>query len=153
MKHRAGFLLVLACILVMPVAAVASDDIEQHRSCAQCGMDRKAYGYSRMLIQFEDGRTIGVCSLHCAVKMLFQTEDHSKARLLVADRKTRGLIDAKEAVWVMGGSKRGVMTQMPKWAFKTKPEASEFIKSYGGKLATWDEALAAVMEETSKDRQ
>ncbi len=147
------FTVMLASILVLPAAIFAQDDIEQHRSCAQCGMDRKAYGYSRMLIQYEDGRTVGVCSLHCALEVLLQTEDHSKARLLVADRTTRVLIDAKQAVWVMGGSKRGVMTKRPKWAFKTKAEAAAFIKSYGGKLATWDEVLAAVMEEASKDKQ
>ncbi len=46
---------------------LAQDDIDAHRSCASCGMDRKAYGYSRMLIQYEDGAMVGTCSLHCAV--------------------------------------------------------------------------------------
>jgi hypothetical protein len=29
-------------------ASVAQDDIGRQRSCARCGMDRKAFGYSRM---------------------------------------------------------------------------------------------------------
>ena len=44
----------------------AEDDINEHRSCAQCGMDRKAYAYSRMLIRYEDGATTAfVARLRC----------------------------------------------------------------------------------------
>jgi nitrous oxide reductase accessory protein NosL len=47
----------------------------------------------------------------------------------------------------MGGKKRGVMTQLPKWAFQTKADAEAFIKTNGGKIVPWAEALAAAREE------
>lgn len=147
--HRKILVPVLVAIFFFPgiMHVLAGEDIEEHRSCAQCGMDRKAYGYSRMLVQYEDGAVSGVCSLHCAAKELSANKDRPVKVLQVADRDTRSMIDASQANWVMGGEKRGVMTQMPKWAFQTKPAAEAFIKEYGGKPFTWEEALAAARQE------
>jgi nitrous oxide reductase accessory protein NosL len=126
--------------------AVAQNDIDDYRSCAHCGMDRKGYGYSRMLVVYGDGGKVGVCSLHCAVTELGVNRGRTVASLLVADRGTRLLINAEKAFWVMGGSKRGVMTKHPAWAFATKASAEAFIASYGGKLTGWDEVLAAAKQ-------
>jgi len=149
MKQRLVALGILAvalfCITVK--STFAQSDIEDHRSCARCGMDRKAYGFSRMLIQYEDGTLVGVCSLHCAVVELDANQGRSVKALLVADRDTRTLIDAEKATWVMGGKKRGVMTQLPKWAFQMKVDAEAFIKTNGGKIVSLEEALAAAREE------
>ena len=43
-----------------------SDDITKHPQCAYCGMDRKEYAYSRVLLRYSDGSEVGLCSLHCA---------------------------------------------------------------------------------------
>jgi nitrous oxide reductase accessory protein NosL len=61
----------------------------------------------------------------------------------VADYNSRKLIDAKTASWVIGGSKKGVMTKTAKWAFAEKVDAAAFIKANGGKPATFDEVLKA----------
>jgi copper chaperone NosL len=143
------FLMLLLCI--GGTAAFAGDDIDAHRSCAFCGMDRKAYGFSRMLIQYEDGTTVGVCSLHCAVIELDADKGRVVKALLVADRDTRTLIDVDNAVWVMGGSKRGVMTQRPKWAFRSQAAAKAFLQTYGGTIITWTEALAAAWEDLAQE--
>lgn len=121
----------------------AQDDIRNHRECAECGMDRKAYGYSRMLVVYSEGQEVGVCSLHCAVVAIDSRKGQTVQNLLVADRNTHELIPAKEAIWVRGGSKRGVMTQKAKWAFTEKSAAQNFIKEYGGEMVSWEEALAA----------
>lgn len=144
--------MVLFIVLVsMSTANVtAQDDIEAHRSCANCGMDRKAYGYSRMLIQYQDGAVKGVCSLHCAVVELDANRERPMKSLLVADRDSRVLIDAEQAIWVMGGGKRGVMTQQPKWAFQSMAGAEAFIKANGGKIVAWVEALAAARAELAQ---
>ena len=144
-------LLAVALFCMTGTSILAQDDINDHRSCVNCGMDRKAFGYSRMLIQYEDGVAQGVCSLHCAVTLLDANPGRKVKTLLVADRDSRTLIDAEQANWVMGGGKRGVMTQQPKWAFLSKDGAEAFIKTNGGKLATWTEALAAAREETARD--
>jgi copper chaperone NosL len=146
-------ILCFLCVLAVPLIALPGSDIEQHRSCTRCGMDRKAYGYSRMLIQYEDGTEIGICSLHCAVQELDSRPDKLAKNIYVADRSTHMLIDAKQAVWVIGGSKRGVMTQVPKWVFETRAGAEKFVKTYGGKIVSWDDALAAAQEEQAKNQR
>jgi nitrous oxide reductase accessory protein NosL len=129
----------------------AQDDIAEHRSCIHCGMDRKAYGFSRMLVQYEDGASIGVCSLRCAVVELDSNPRRTVKAILAADRTERILIDAEKAVWVMGGVKRGVMTSRPKWAFSSKAAADAFIENYGGTIVTWSEALVAAREDLARE--
>lgn len=153
MSRRCRTAIIVLCLLPFLSGIVHSgtaNDITEHRSCHSCGMDRKAYGYSRMLIIYEDGGLVGVCSLHCAVSELDASMDRKVKSLLAADRDSRDLIDAEKAVWVMGGSKRGVMTQLPKWAFATKPAAEAFIVKYGGTISRWDDALSAAREEISR---
>ena len=127
--------------------AVAADDIGQHRSCANCGMDRKAYGYSRMLIQFRDGASVGLCSLRCAVVELDRNPGRTVTSLKVADRTTRRLLDAETATWVLGGRKQGVMTKLPKWAFACKACAEAFVRPNGGEIVTWSRALSVARGE------
>jgi nitrous oxide reductase accessory protein NosL len=140
--------LVLLCATETTV--LAQVDINDHRSCGNCGMDRKAYGFSRMLVQYEDGTVVGTCSLHCAVAELDANPTRTVKSLLVADRDSRTLLDAEKAVWVMGGKKRGVMTERPKWAFASKEDADVFIRANGGKIVTWTEALAAAREDAAR---
>ncbi len=139
----------LAAMLLGIAGAVAfaQDDIDQYRSCAGCGMSRKAYGYSRMLIRYGDGETVGLCSLHCAVVALDAAPGKPVKSLLVADRETRTLIDAETATWVLGGRKPGVMTRTPKWAFGTRAAAESFVKANGGEIVPWTRALEAARAE------
>jgi len=153
MDHKTVVVLCLAVpmLLLSWSAGPAADDIDEHRSCIHCGMDRKAYGFSRMLVQYEDGTSAGVCSLHCAVIELNANKERTVKSLLVADRGTRELIVADKAVWVMGGSKRGVMTTRPKWAFASRAAAEAFIEKYGGAIVNWSEALAAAREDLAQE--
>ncbi|NTW58507.1 MAG: NosL family protein [Nitrospirae bacterium] len=132
-------------------AVLPQDDIESHRSCFHCGMDRKAYGFSRMMIHYEEGTSIGVCSLRCAVVELDANPGRTVKAILAADRTERTLIDAEKAVWVIGGAKRGVMTDRPKWAFATRTSSEAFLESFGGTIITWNEALAAAREDLARE--
>lgn len=147
---RKLFRLCLAVVLLLaasgPVNAL-EDDIAAQRSCSYCGMDRKAYGYSRMVIVYADGATAGVCSLHCAVTGMQSGGERKVQELLVADRDSRVLIDARKAIWVMGGRKKGVMTQRPKWAFATKAGADAFIAAHGGVITDWEAAFTAAKQD------
>ena len=148
MNISARILAVSALLFSVFCATVlAASDIEVHRSCSYCGMDRKAYGYSRMLVQYEDGSEIGLCSLSCVVTELDASSGKKVKSFLVADRNTRKLIDAEKAVWVIGGSKKGVMTERPKWAFGAVSAAEEFISSYGGVMVDWSAALKAASDD------
>jgi hypothetical protein len=149
MKRRTFLTFSTAAMLLslFALAAFAEVDIDQHRDCKHCGMDRKAFGYSRMLVEYKDGRQVGTCSLHCVVTELNSSKGGGVISFKVADRNTRQLIDAERAVWVIGGKKRGVMTMRAKWAFAKNDAAQNFIDAYGGKIASWSEALAAARED------
>ena len=127
--------------------ATASGDIGAHPECVRCGMDRDGFGYSRMLVRFEDGTEVGTCSLNCAVGAVRDGEGSAVRSWKVADYDTRELLEAAEATWVIGGTKPGVMTNVPKWAFGKRPDAEAFVARHGGRLATWEEARTAAEEE------
>ena len=149
MKKRIVGVCLLVCTF-FALTAFALQDFEQHRSCVHCGMDRKAYGYSRALVIYEDGGQAGLCGVQCAISEIDGHKEKKVASLLVADRDTRQLIDAQSAVWVLGGKKRGIMTDRPKWAFATAVAAQAFVKANGGMVVNWEKALAAVREDTGK---
>jgi nitrous oxide reductase accessory protein NosL len=136
-----------ALLLLFATAAFAQDDIARHRFCGECGMDRKAYGFSRMLIVYDDGAEVGTCSLHCTAAALGKAPGKTAKSILAADRDRTELVDAEKATWVMGGKKRGVMTAVPKWAFGAKDAAEAFVKAQGGKIVPWAEALEAARQE------
>lgn len=150
MNLRLFATLLLALVaLTASSSSAAADDLADHRTCTYCGMDRKAYGYSRMLLRYEDGSSAGVCSLHCAVTEM-NTAGKRRQAILVADRTTRRLIPAETAAWVIGGRKRGVMTHRPKWAFASKTAAEAFITANGGAIADWATALAAARDDAGQ---
>jgi copper chaperone NosL len=120
--------------------------VEAPDSCDICGMSRPGFAGSRMLITYEDNSTFGTCSIACVSGELAKKEKKVKV-IQVGDYTTEKLIDAKSAVWVINPKKRGVMSAVAKWAFAAKGDAEAYLKKNGGKLASWDEALAAACEE------
>jgi len=132
-------------------SATAWEDIKSYPSCKYCGMDREMFSYSRMLVEYEDGTSVGTCSLHCTAIELSVNIDKSVKIIKVGDFNTGKLIDAEKATWVIGGRKQGVMTKRAKWAFENKEDAEAFIKDNGGKLITFDEAIKATYEDMYDD--
>jgi nitrous oxide reductase accessory protein NosL len=143
----------LAILLVISLGTIclAADKVEAPDACKQCGMDRTKFGHSRMVVTYTDGSSAGTCSINCVVNDMNESKGKQVKSFQVADYNTRKLTDAKTAAWVIGGSKRGVMTPVAKWAFADKKDAAAFIKQNGGKPATFDEALKAAEKENSKD--
>ncbi len=117
-------------------------DVEKHNACPHCGMDREKFAYSRVLVTYSDGSSGGLCSIHCLVTELKGNNGKPVKVVEVADLNTKKLVDAEKATWVIGGSKKGVMTRVAKWAFAKKEDAVAFIQKNGGTLATYKEALA-----------
>ena len=152
--NRKKVAVVLAAALVFGVlamVALAQDDIKQSQNCKYCGMDRQKFDFSRMLIEYDDGTSTGVCSLHCAAVELATNIDKTPKAIKVADFGTKNLIDAEKAFWVLGGSKAGVMTKRAKWAFGTKEAAEAFIKENQGVLAGFDAAVKSAYEDMYED--
>lgn len=136
----------MVCLL-MPGIAFAADKVEPPKHCKQCGMDRIAFSYSRMLVLYADGTTAGICSLNCAAVEMKENKGKKVKSLTVADYVSKKLVDAKTAIWVIGGSKQGVMTEVPKWAFAKKDDAQKFVKENGGRITNFDEALNLALRE------
>jgi copper chaperone NosL len=126
--------------------AQSQEDISATHSCKYCGMDRHKFAHSRMVIEYDDGTTVGVCSLHCAAIDLSLNIDKTPKTIWVADYNTKMLIDAEKAVWVMDPAKPGVMTRTAKWAFAKNEDAVKFTKENGGHLATFENCLKAAYE-------
>jgi len=142
----------LAVLSLLAVGAVfGQDDIGKFPSCKFCGMDREKFAHSRMLIDYDDGTAEGTCSLHCAAIDLILKIDKTPKGIRVGDYGTKSLIDAEKAYWIIGGSKMGVMTKRAKWAFEKKGDAEKFLKEYGGKLGSFEEAIKAAYDDIYED--
>jgi len=114
-------------------------------------MDRGGYDFSRMLIDYDDGTSVAVCSIHCAAVDLANNIDKSPKSIRVGDFMTKELIDAEKAVWIIGGSKPGVMSKRGKWAFAKKDDAESFMNSNGGVLADFEAVMKAAYEDMYGD--
>lgn len=152
---RRGRLFVLAMVICLfactAVLAQAQEDSQKHPSCKYCGMDRGEFAYSRVFIEYDDASTVGTCSIHCAAIEFALNIDKTPKTIQVGDYNLKALIDAEKAFWVIGGSKPGVMTKRPKWAFGKKEDAETFIKENGGNMATFDVAMKTAYEDMYAD--
>ena len=133
--------------------ALAQQDVDKHPGCKYCGMDRKIFAYSRMLLVYEDGSELGTCSLHCVAVDFALNIDKTPKAIQVGDYNTKNLIDAEKAVWVIGGDKPGVMSKRAKWAFEKKADAEAYIKPNKGTLADFEAAIKASYEDMYSDTQ
>lgn len=138
--------LLIVSLTLFAIASFAADTVESPAACVICGMDRSQFAHSRMLINYDDNTSTGTCSLRCMAMELTINSKPEKS-IKVADFDTKKLIPADQAIWVVGGEKRGVMTMQPKWAFKEKTAAESFIKEFGGEIVSWQEALTAARAE------
>ena len=112
--------------------ALAQQDVDKHANCKYCGMDRKMFAHSRMLVVYDDGSELGACSLHCVAVDMAVHLDKIPKTIQVADFSTKQLIDAEKAVWVVGGDKPGVMSKRAKWAFADEAAAEATSRPTGG---------------------
>jgi copper chaperone NosL len=131
--------------------AEMAGEAEGEASCSHCGMDRGKFAHSRMLIEYDDGTSLGTCSIHCLAVELTEIIDKTPAAIRVGDYGSRKLIDAESAFWVIGGDKAGVMSSRAKWAFEKKIDAEAFIAANKGTLTTFEDALKAAYEDLYKD--
>jgi copper chaperone NosL len=135
---------------VAPTASEAKTP-EGFASCKYCGMDREKFAHSRMLIEYDDGSSLGTCSIHCLAVELANSIDRTHTAIKVGDYGTKKLIDAETAFWVVGGDKAGVMSSRAKWAFEKKADAEAFIAANSGTLGSFDDAIRSAYEDMFKD--
>jgi nitrous oxide reductase accessory protein NosL len=114
-------------------------------------MDRAKFDFSRVLVSYEDGSTLGACSIHCAVVDMIANLEKTPSVIKAADFNTKQLIDADKAIWVIDAGRPGIMTKRAKWAFAKKDDAQAYINQHGGKLATFDEVVKATFDDMYAD--
>jgi len=151
LKIVSAVLLLSLLALVVPAFAQKVEDTHMYRSCKYCGMDREKFNTSRMLITYDDGTAVGVCSIHCAALEIATMLDKMPQSIMVADMISRRLINAEAAFWVIDSSKPGVMSTRGKWAFTKKETAETYAGETKGTLATFDEAIKAAFEDMYAD--
>jgi hypothetical protein len=149
MKRSAVILIIISLLLC--VSSFAFAEMHGKEACPYCGMEHEKFGHSWMVVEYDDGKKAGFCSIHCAAMDLATNIDKTPVKIEVGDYKTKKLIDAEKASWVIGGSKSGVMTKRAKWAFENKNDAEAFMKENGGASATLDEAMKAAYEDMYSD--
>lgn len=131
------------------------NDLAKFPRCPYCGMDRKAFHHSRMLIRYSSNVPDAVCSLHCAAISLSINVDAEPAAIWVADNATdagpRPLVDAQKASFLVGGSAPGVMSARSKVAYGSGVAAKAAQAAQGGEVADFDQALAAAYGDMARD--
>lgn len=145
-------LVAVSCFLIAALVS-AADSVEGPGKCVSCGMDRGVFARSRAVVSYTDGSTVGTCSIHCAVEEIRKSAAKKVAQLQVADYSSTRLIDARSAVWVVGGKERGVMTSPAKWAFADGEQAQQFLKQNGGSITPYQQVLQAVRQEVEEMAQ
>lgn len=138
-----------------PDAQAHENDIAKYPKCPYCGMDRKQFHHSRMLIQYSDDLADGTCSIHCAAISLSLNIDREPKAIWVGDNaaaaEPKALVDVDRASFLVGSSIKGVMTKRSKVAYGTVEAATAARLANGGELANFDQALLAAYTDMSQD--
>lgn len=133
----------------------AENDIEKFPKCPYCGMDRKQFHHSRMLVQYADDLPDGTCSLHCASISLAVNVDREPKAIYVGDNaaagETKPLVEVGQATFLVGSSLKGVMTKRSKVAYGSADAAKAAQAAHGGELANFDQALLAAYTDMAND--
>jgi copper chaperone NosL len=151
MKRAILSLVFTALFLSIAGILLAQEDVQKIPVCVHCGMDRAKFAHSRMYVSYDDGTTVGTCSIHCLAIDLAVNIDKTPLSIQVGDFNSGDLIDAEMAFWVIDDKKPGVMTKQAKWAFGQRDAAEKFISSNGGLLVNFDDAMNATYDSMYTD--
>lgn len=138
-----------------PDPKAVENDIEKYPKCPYCGMDRKQYHHSRMLVHYSDDLADGTCSLHCAAISLSLNVDREPKAIYVADNASaaeiKPLVEVGKATFLIGSQIKGVMTKRSKVAFGNEETAKTAQAANGGELGDFDKTLTAAYLDMAQD--
>jgi copper chaperone NosL len=136
-------------------AAPAQDDLKKFPACPYCGMDRRQFHHSRVVVHYSDDLPDATCSLHCAAISLSLNVDRGPKAIYVADNgaadDVKPLIEAEKATFLVGSTLKGVMTKRSKVAFGSEAAAKAAQAANGGDLVDFDQALRAAYADMAED--
>lgn len=139
-----------------PDANPLQDELKKYPKCPYCGMDRREYHHARHLVQYSDDLVDGVCSIHCLAISLAVNLDREPKAIYAADNasgaEVKPLIDVDKAVYLIGGTQKGVMTMRGKFAYDGNSDAIHTaLAKFGGSSGDFAAALTASYEDMGKD--
>jgi nitrous oxide reductase accessory protein NosL len=136
-------------------ASAAQDDVAKYASCPYCGMNRRQFHHSRMLVHYADDLPDPTCSLHCAAISLALNVDRGPKAIYVADTtattEVKPLIEVEKATFLVGSTLPGVMTKRSKVAYGSEAAAKAAQAAHGGELLDFDKALLAAYTDMAQD--
>ncbi len=114
------------------------------RYCVICGMDLVKF-YKTSHASTHKDTHYQYCSIHCL-------EDHLGEGITlknpqVVDLDTLKFISVGEAFYVVGSKKRGTMSRVSKYAFKSEELAKKFQAKFGGEIMNFNQAREKAQED------
>ena len=124
--------------------AILVQEGKDKRYCDRCGMDLVKF-YKTSHHSTVNGVKHQYCSIHCL-------EDHlgdgvTVKNPQVVDVESLKFIDVNRAYYVVGSKKRGTMSRVSKYAFKSEEMARKFQAKYGGEIMDFTNALERAKED------
>ena len=115
--------------------------------CCMCGMNLVKF-YKTSHAAKEGKIEHQYCSLHCLAKDI---RNGAKVKnLQVVDVTSLKFIPVREAHYVVGSRKRGTMSRVSKYAFKSLKDAKKFQSKYGGKIVDFHSAWQIAKKDFKK---
>jgi len=117
--------------------------------CPKCGMTLPMF-YRTNHAAKVDGKMEQFCSMYCLIEEMNSGKKVSDVQ--VVDNTTLKFIPVEKAFYVVGSSKPATMAKkVSKYAFGTEKAAKAFAAKFGGKVMSYDEALALAKKDYESD--
>lgn len=140
--------------LSKPDAAPLDNELDKYPRCVICNMDRSKFHFSRHLLHYSDGHAEGTCSINCTSEAMLRERKRGFKAIYAADFGVAGepksLTEASAATYLIGSSLRAVMSPISKYAFAQRSAAEAVMADAGGQLASFEQAVAASLEDYAK---
>jgi copper chaperone NosL len=152
----------LALVVLHPLAALAGEpcdvrhplappDTNFSGQCPNCGMVRSMWARTWKMFDTADGPG-QACSFHCLADMAVKAGETPRNIQTALYLDPRRLLPADAAAYVVGSRAAGTMTAASKLAFAGEADARAFAAACGGRVASFDAALAAATAGLAAER-
>lgn len=132
-----------------------ADELTKYPKCPYCGMDRKQWGHSRHLVQYDDDLVDGTCSIHCLALSLALNLDRGPKAIYAADfgstEELKPLVPVEKMAYLIGSELKGTMSKTSKMAFADAQALEKARADHGGRNASFDDALGDAYLGMAKD--
>lgn len=130
------------------------NELDKYPRCVICNMDRRQFHFSRHLLHYADGIAEGTCSINCTSECMVRERRRGFTAIYGADFGTPGepkpMVEVSAATYLIGASLRPVMSPVSKYVFARQADAEAVMAESGGRLASFEEAVAASLEDYAR---